>query len=145
MSEEETHARQLVIFTLGDEQYALPIKQVHEIIRYRQPRSVASTQDWVRGVLSLRGKIVPVYDLAARLGVNAEIGEQTKIVILEAGSITAGVIVDAVDEVLTVKADQLEQLPNADTTLMDSIAKLGDRLVVLLDPSTLFAATSLAA
>ena len=45
MSEEQTHARQLVIFTLGDEQYALPIKKVHEIIRYRQPRSVASNQD----------------------------------------------------------------------------------------------------
>ena len=56
---DETQARQLVIFTLGDEQYALPIKQVHEIIRYRQPRSVASTEDYVRGVLSLRGKIVP--------------------------------------------------------------------------------------
>jgi purine-binding chemotaxis protein CheW len=145
MSEEETHARQLVIFTLGDEQYALPIKQVHEIIRYRQPRSVASTQDWVRGVLSLRGKIVPVYDLAARLGVNAEIGEQTKIVILEAGSITAGVIVDAVDEVLTVEDTQIERAPTADPALIDSIAKIGERLVVLLNPSTIFSDGQIAA
>jgi purine-binding chemotaxis protein CheW len=145
MSEEETHARQLVIFTLGDEQYALPIKQVHEIIRYRQPRSVASTQDWVRGVLSLRGKIVPVYDLAARLGVNAEIGEQTKIVILEAGSITAGVIVDAVDEVLTVEDTQIERAPTADPDLIDSIAKIGERLVVLLNPSTIFSDGQIAA
>jgi purine-binding chemotaxis protein CheW len=145
MSEEETHARQLVIFTLGDEQYALPIKQVHEIIRYRQPRSVASTQDWVRGVLSLRGKIVPVYDLAARLGVDAEIGEQTKIVILEAGSITAGVIVDAGDEVLTVEDTQIERAPTADPALIDSIAKIGERLVVLLNPSTIFSDGQIAA
>lgn len=145
MSEEETHARQLVIFTLGDEQYALPIKQVHEIIRYRQPRSVASTQDWVRGVLSLRGKIVPVYDLAARLGVNAEIGEQTKIVILEAGSITAGVIDDAVDEVLTVEDTQIERAPTADPALIDSIAKIGERLVVQLNPSTIFSDGQIAA
>jgi purine-binding chemotaxis protein CheW len=67
------------------------------------------------------------------------------IMILETAAQTVGVIVDAVDEVLTVKADQLEQLPNADTTLMDSIAKLGDRLVVLINPSTLFAATALSA
>jgi purine-binding chemotaxis protein CheW len=118
---------------------------VHEIIRYRQPRSVASTQDWVRGVLSLRGKIVPVYDLAARLGVSSEIGEQTKIVILETGSITAGVIVDAVDEVLTVEHTQIEQAPTADPDLIDSIAKIGDRLVVLLSPSTIFSDGQIAA
>ena len=56
---DETHARQLVVFTLGAEQYALPIEQVHEIIRYDEPRSVASPIAWVRGVISLRGRIVP--------------------------------------------------------------------------------------
>jgi len=59
--------RQLVVFVLGQEQYALPIKQVQEIIRYTQPRSIASTEAWIRGVLNLRGWIVPIYDLAARL------------------------------------------------------------------------------
>ena len=142
---DQTDARQLVVFTLGAEQYALPIKQVQEIIRYKQPRSFTSTDYSVRGVINLRGRIIPVHDLAARLGVSTELTDHTMIMILEAAAQTVGVIVDAVDEVLTVKADQLEQLPNADTTLMDSIAKLGDRLVVLLDPSTLFAATSLAA
>jgi hypothetical protein len=65
---EEAITRQLVVFSLGDEEYALPIADVHEIIRYTEPRSVASSVDWVRGVISLRGKIVPVYDLASRLG-----------------------------------------------------------------------------
>src|SRR5580693_2150413 len=87
-----TNSRQLVVFTLGAEHYALPIQQVHEIIRYSEPRSVASRADWVRGVISLRGRIVPVYDLAARLGVaSRELSEDTKIVIVEAGSETAGV------------------------------------------------------
>src|SRR6266568_8738459 len=104
---EQTEARQLVVFTLGAEQYALPIQQVHEIIRYTEPRSVASRVSWVRGVISLRGRIVPVYDLAARLGVSSELTEQTKIVIVEAGSETAGVIVDGVEEVLTVEDDQI--------------------------------------
>jgi len=130
--------RQLVVFTLGTEHYALAIQQVHEIIRYSEPRSVASRADWVRGVISLRGRIVPVYDLAARLGVPSELTEQTKIVIVEAGSETAGVIVDGVEEVLTVEDDQMQEAPGADSTLIDSIAKIGTRLVVLLKPSAIF-------
>lgn len=135
---DETHARQLVVFTLGSEQYALPIEQVHEIIRYYEPRSVASPIAWVRGVISLRGRIVPVYDLAARLGLDSELSDQTKIVIVEAQDETAGVIVDEVEEVLTVEDDHFEEVPGADSELIESIAKLGDRLVVLLKPSTIF-------
>ena len=106
---DETHARQLVVFTLGAEQYALPIEQVHEIIRYDEPRSVASPIAWVRGVISLRGRIVPVYDLASRLGLDSEISETTKIVIVESGDETAGVIVDEVEEVLTVEEADFER------------------------------------
>ena len=131
--------RQLVVFTLGTEHYALPIQQVHEIIRYSEPRSVASRADWVRGVISLRGRIIPVYDLAARLGLpSSELTDNTKIVIVEAGSETAGVIVDGVEEVLTVEDEQLQDAPGADTTLIDSIAKIDSRLVVLLKPSAIF-------
>ena len=135
--------RQLVVFTLGTEHYALPIQQVHEIIRYSEPRSVASRADWVRGVISLRGRIVPVYDLAARLGLASGLTEQTKIVIVEAGSETAGVIVDGVEEVLTVEEEQIQEAPGADTTLIDSIAKIGTRLIVLLKPSAIFAGPDL--
>ena len=139
-----TNPRQLVVFTLGTEHYALAIQQVHEIIRYSEPRSVASRADWVRGVISLRGRIVPVYDLAARLGVPSELTEQTKIVIVEASNETAGVIVDGVEEVLTVDDQQMQEAPGADTTLIDSIAKIGTRLVVLLKPSAIFTEAELA-
>ena len=140
---EATNPRQLVVFTLGTEHYALPIQQVHEIIRYSEPRSVASRADWVRGVISLRGRIVPVYDLATRLGRPSELTEHTKIVIVEAGSETAGVIVDGVEEVVTVEDEQLQDAPGTDTTLIDSIAKIETRLVVLLKPSAIFAAPDL--
>ena len=60
--------KQLVIFSLGSEEYALPITRVQEIIRYTEPRIVASQTAWIRGVINLRGKIVPVCDLAERLG-----------------------------------------------------------------------------
>ena len=142
---EETHARQLVIFTLGTEEYALPIKKVQEIIRYTEPRSVASNDSSVRGVISLRGKIVPVYDLAGRLGVHSVVSEESKIVIVETAEQTVGIVVDGVDEVMTVEENQLEEVPGADATLMDSIAKIGERLVVLLNPDTIFNTTLLAA
>jgi purine-binding chemotaxis protein CheW len=141
----EITARQLVVFTLGSEHYALPIQEVHEIIRYTEPRSVASRVDWVRGVISLRGRIVPVYDVAARLGISSELTENTKIVIVEAGSETAGVIVDSVEEVLTVETSQIEEAPGADTTLIESIARVGDRLIVLLTLNTIFASPEMLA
>ena len=142
---EKTHPRQLVIFTLGTEEYALPIKKVQEIIRYTEPRSVASNDSSVRGVISLRGKIVPVYDLAGRLGGHSVVSEESKIVIVETAEQTLGIVVDGVDEVMTVEENQLEQVPSADATLMDSIAKIGERLVVLLNPDTIFDTAPLAA
>jgi purine-binding chemotaxis protein CheW len=132
------------VFTLGSERYALPIQRVHEIIRYVRPRAVASTQDWVKGVISLRGRIIPVYDLAAPLGVETTAGEDSSIVIVDTGSQTLGVIVDGVDEVLTIGDDQLEHVPVADASLVDAVAELGDRLVVLLKPESVFGEQSAA-
>ena len=144
MSTEET-TRQLVIFSLGTEEYALPITRVQEIIRYTEPRSVASQTPWVRGVINLRGKIVPVCDLAERLGLTLERPEAAKIVIVETGVGTAGVIVDDVDEVLTVSPEQLEDVPTADAAYVDAVAKVGDRLAILLNPDGLFAGVQIAA
>jgi purine-binding chemotaxis protein CheW len=144
MSTEET-TRQLVIFSLGGEEYALPITRVQEIIRYTEPRSVASQTPWIRGVINLRGKIVPVCDLAERLGLELERPEAAKIVIVETAVGTAGVIVDDVDEVLTVSPEQLEDVPTADTGYVDAVAKVGERLAILLNPDGLFAGVQIAA
>jgi len=142
----EATTRQLVVFTLGSEEYALPIRQVHEIIRYTEPRSVAAESGWVRGVISLRGKIVPVYDLAARLGLETEErAEGGKIVIIETATDMAGVVVDDVEEVLTVEDSQLDAVPAAGSASIEAIAKIDDRLVILLDPEGIFAGAELAA
>ena len=90
-------------------------------------------------MISLRGRIVPVYDIAARLGVSSDVGDDAKIVIVEAGNETAGVIVDSVEEVLTVSEEQIEDVPGADTALIDSIARVDERLIVLLTLTTIFA------
>jgi purine-binding chemotaxis protein CheW len=140
--QQTTH--QLVVFALGREEYALPIQQVQEIIRYAEPRPVSSTEPWIRGVISLRGKIVPVYDLALRLGLPVEPADDAKIVIVETEHGTSGVVVDEVEEVLTIGADQLDEVPGAGTDAIDAIAKVDDRLVVLLAPERLFGAATVA-
>ena len=133
----ETTSHQLVVFSLGSEEYALPIGAVHEIIRFSEPRSVASEVPWIRGVIGLRGKIVPIFDLAARMGL--EPSRPGKIVIVSSSAGQVGVMVDEVEEVLTVTSEQLEDVPTASSDSIEAIAKIGDRLVVLLNTSGLFA------
>jgi purine-binding chemotaxis protein CheW len=132
-------SQQLVVFSLGSEEYALPIGSVHEIIRYTEPRTVASEAAWIRGVIGLRGKIIPIFDLAARMELEKVGSEPGKIVIVESGTGQVGVMVDEVEEVLTVSSDQLEDVPSAASDAIEAIAKIEDRLVILLNPAGLFA------
>ena len=132
-------SQQLVVFSIGSEEYALPIGAVHEIIRYTEPRTVASEAAWIKGVIGLRGKIIPIFDLAARMGLVDLSAEPGKIVIVETGTGQVGVIVDEVDEVITVTSDMLEDVPSASRDTIEAIAKVGDRLVILLNPEGLFA------
>jgi purine-binding chemotaxis protein CheW len=132
-------SQQLVVFSLGSEEYALPIGAVHEIIRFTEPRTVASEVAWIRGVIGLRGKIIPIFDLAARMELEPRTSEPGKIVIVEAGTGQVGVMVDEVDEVLTVTSDQLEDVPAARGDSIEAIAKIDDRLVILLSAEGLFA------
>jgi purine-binding chemotaxis protein CheW len=135
----ETTSQQLVVFSLGSEEYALPIGAVHEIIRYTEPRTVASDDAWIRGVIGLRGKIIPIFDLAARMALEGAGSEPGKIVIVETGTGQVGLMVDEVEEVLTVSSAQLEDVPTANRDSIEAIAKIEDRLVILLNPEGLFA------
>jgi purine-binding chemotaxis protein CheW len=131
--------QQLVVFSLGSEEYGLPITQVQEIIRYDRPRTIPSAPPSVRGVINLRGRIIPVIDLKQRLGLAADGSRESKIVIVEAGVVTAGLVVDEVDEVLTISDEQCEPAPGDDVACISGVAKVGDRLLVLLDLTAMFA------
>jgi purine-binding chemotaxis protein CheW len=138
-------SRQLVVFTLAGEQYALPIASVIEIIRHTKLRTIATADPWVRGVIGLRGKIIPIFDLAARVGLPSSPEADTdKIVIVDTAGGSIGVTVEEVDEVLIVTAEQIEAVPSGGGDDGPSeIVKLGDRLVLLLDPTTLGSASPL--
>jgi purine-binding chemotaxis protein CheW len=136
--------RQIVVFGLGEEEYALTISDVQEIIRYVEPRSVASDAAWIRGVISLRGRIIPVCDLATRLGVARGEGEASKIIVVEAGEHTVGLIVDDVTEVLTVDEAEVESLQLASGKGAHAIVKVDERLIVLLESERIFDSSELA-
>jgi purine-binding chemotaxis protein CheW len=128
----------VVVFTLGAEEYAFPIEEVREVIRYTRPRSVRAKADWVRGVISLRGQIVAVYDLAARLETSPPDDTHAKIVIVDPGSGIAGVIVEDVKEVRTIQEQDLAGVPGADTAIIESVATVGERMILLLKTEALF-------
>jgi len=126
----------------GDE-YALPIGQVQEVINYTEPRSISSNVSWVRGVINLRGSTLPVCDLAARLGRARHGSGAGRIVVVQSDDGPAGLVVDAVREVLTIVPDQLEELTVTNDPAITAIAKLRERLVVLIDAPAALAGAGL--
>ncbi len=130
----------VVVFTLGGERYALPIARVQEVIRHAPPRPVGSRIPFVAGVIELRGRIVPVCDVAARVGARPSRADQQKIVIVDVPGGHAGVLVDAVDRVVTVPEAQLAPVPaEVRSPWLSAIARLGDELVMVLEPERLLA------
>lgn len=139
-------ADQLVVFVLGSEEYALPIRTVQEVIRFQEPRAVSSTDASLLGVINLRGRIVPVHDVRPQLGLatavtdaktSADANEGEKIVLVHIDGQMAGVVVDDVSEVMNVDAEQFEDLPASGNEIVDGVIKAGDRLIILLDPHAL--------
>lgn len=154
-SAESTIAKQLVVFVLGSEEYALPIQTVQEVIRFQHPRAVSSSDPSLLGVINLRGRIVPVHDVRPQLNIahdplpaaediheeGDEGDDDEKIVLVNIDDRMAGVVVDDVSEVLNVEAEEFEDLPASGNAIVDGVVKSGDRLIILLDPNAL---TSLA-
>ncbi len=130
-------ARLLVAFTLGGEDFALPVEHVREVVAATEPRRLQSTDPLLRGVLDLRGTLVPVYDLARRLG--ADGAGSGPVVVVEVGPAVFGVVVDAVREVLDVPDDAVAAPPASTDESVEALAHANGRLVAVLRPDRLFA------
>ncbi len=134
---------QVVVFDLGPERYGLDIAEVYEIIRHQSITAVPRAPSFVRGVINLRGRIIPVVDLHERFGLSATaVTKASRIVVVEASGTRVGLEVDAVSEVLMVAESSVEPTPEvaagSDAAYLRGIAKLGDQLVILLDLDGLF-------
>jgi purine-binding chemotaxis protein CheW len=133
---------QFLTFRLGGEEYGVPILHVQEIKGYAPVTPIPNTPPWVRGVMNLRGTIVPVIDLRLRLGMPAaDYGPFTVIVVLALGTTVVGAIVDAVSDVLTIPPSDVQAAPElalgVDARFVGGIAQAGDTLVILLDAEAL--------
>jgi len=134
-------ARQLVVFSLGREEYGVSITRVQEIIRYTRPRPLPDAPAFIEGVINLRGRVIPVVELSTRLGAPAERPEDQKIVIADLERGTVGMTVDGVREVLTISRDDIEPAPPgfAGRDYVEGVGKVQDRLLMVLDVERLFA------
>ena len=138
-------ARQFVTFVVEGRNYGIPIGAVREIIRWTRVTPLPNQPAHSRGVLNLRGTIVPVYDLRARLsGALTDATDIHVIVIATVGDQTLGILVDAVSDILSVSDDALKAPPSAvDSSVAQALVSTGDeRLVTILNLSGLFEPSS---
>ena len=131
----ETH---LVVFTLANEQYGVGISVISEIIKLQPITYVPRAPAFVEGVTNLRGKVLPVLDLRKRFGLTvAAASRESRIVVAEINNILVGMVVDAVNEVLRVPQEAVEPpspvVTTVDSAFISGIAKVGNRLIILLD------------
>ncbi|MEN6437949.1 MAG: chemotaxis protein CheW [Syntrophobacter sp.] len=140
-------------FSLGQEEYGIGILKVKEIIGMMRVTPVPQTPDYVKGVINLRGKVIPVIDLRLRFGMGENgYTDRTCIVVVEidgqAGKLHIGVVVDSVSEVLNIKASDIEDTPSFGTTLNTQyilgMAKTGGGVKILLDIDRVLSSDDLA-
>jgi purine-binding chemotaxis protein CheW len=141
-------AKEWLTFRLGDEEYGLDILRVQEIRSYEKPTHIANVPDYIKGVVDLRGVIVPILDLRMRLGMTeVRYDGATVTVVLNVGGKIVGVVVDSVSDVLELKQDDVKPFPGMSTSIeVSCITGIGslkhdghERMLILLDITALIA------
>lgn len=129
---------QLVSFKLGSEEFAVDILRVQEIIRLMEITRVPRSPEFIKGVINIRGRVIPVMDLRTRFQMdNCEDTNSTRIMVIELEGNTVGFKVDEVTSVLRLPSDTVEPPPSmvagVDAEYISGVGKLDDRLLILLD------------
>jgi purine-binding chemotaxis protein CheW len=142
-------AGKYLTFSLDSEEYGLEILKVREIIGIMDITSIPQMPDYVKGVINLRGRVIPVIDLRLKFGLQpAEYTEQTCIVVVDVG-LLVGVIVDTVQEVLDIDGSQIDPPPplgaSVDTSFIMGMGKIKDDVKILLDIDKVLAWAELSA
>ncbi|NLH41228.1 MAG: purine-binding chemotaxis protein CheW [Planctomycetes bacterium] len=140
-------------FALAQEEYGLEILKVREIIGYMDVTAVPQTPHYVRGVINLRGQVIPVVDLRAKFGMESvDITDQTCIIVVEISDgqrkSSTGIIVDRVQEVLDIAGGEIEDAPHFDATVNTDfilgMGKVGQSVKILLDIDRVLGGSDLA-
>jgi len=144
----QTRRERYLTFFLGEEQYGIAIDRIKEIIAMMKVTFVPKTPEYMRGVINLRGSIIPVVDTRSRFGMEPqEETMHTAIIIVEVEKVNIGFIVDRVEEVASIDAAHLGAAPkfgsNVDTDFICSMAQIEENVVMILDVLKLFEADEL--
>lgn len=138
----EMQGSKFLTFLLGEEIYGLPIKKVKEIIGMMEITHIPKTQGYIKGVINLRGKIIPIVDLRLRFGMAEKAyTERTCIIVIEVDAHESqrlvGIVVDAVSEVATIQKSDIEPPPQFDAQIegdfLTGLGKTKDKVIMILE------------
>ena len=133
-----TDIREFLTFKIGNEEYGVDILRVQEIRSYEKPTTIANAPSDLKGMVNLRGVIVPIIDLRLKLGLTTvQYDHLTVVIVLNIGQRVVGVVVDGMSDVLTLEREQLRPVPelrgNFDPEHLLAIGSVGKRMLILLD------------
>lgn len=141
--------REYLSFVLGDAQYCIDILKVQEIRTYEPPTRIANTPAFIKGVINLRGNIVPIIDLRVKFGLPEQrYDTQTVVIVLNIAKRTVGVVVDGVSDVIAVPASEIKPAPELggglDTQYLQGLATVGGQMMILIDIEKLMTSRDMA-
>ena len=140
--------REFLSFRLGAEEYGIDILKVQEIRGYEKPTRMAGVPDFIKGVVNLRGIIVPILDMRIKFNLSSiEYNEFTVVIILNVSGRVLGIVVDGVSDVITLTPEQIKPAPNfyaqIDTSHLIGLGTLDDRMLILTDIEKLIAGSDM--
>ncbi|MBE9608801.1 chemotaxis protein CheW [Chitinilyticum piscinae] len=141
--------QELLVFTLGVEEYGIDILKVQEIRGYDAVTSIANAPAFIKGVINLRGNIVPIVDMRIKFNLgNVTYDQFTVVIILSLVGRTVGIVVDGVSDVVTLNAEQLRPAPEfgavLDTSYIKGLGAIDERMIILLDIEKLMTSQEMA-
>ncbi|MBV5336084.1 purine-binding chemotaxis protein CheW, partial [bacterium] len=117
----DAHEEQYVTFTVGDEEYGVNIQAVREIRGWTQESRLPNLAEYVRGVINLRGIIIPIFDLRARFGGGpTHVTPRHVVVVIQVGERTRGILVDAISDILSIDRSAIKPPPDMDSGMIDA-------------------------
>jgi purine-binding chemotaxis protein CheW len=146
---ESGYAQEFLTFTLGPEEYAIDILKVQEIRGYEKPTTIANAPEFLKGVINLRGTIVPIVDMRIKFNVGkAEYTQFTVVIILNVASRIVGMVVDSVSDVTSMNDSQIRPAPDfaatVDTKYINGLGTLGERMLIVVDIEKLMVSPEMA-
>ncbi|MBK7813452.1 MAG: chemotaxis protein CheW [Rhodocyclaceae bacterium] len=148
-ADESGMAQEYLTFTLGPEEYAIDILKVQEIRGYEQPTTIANAPAFIKGVINLRGTIVPIVDMRIKFQVGkAEYTPFTVVIILNIGARVVGIVVDGVSDVTSLRPEQIRPAPDfaatVDTKYIQGLGTLDERMLIVVDIARLMLSSDMA-